>query len=129
MKRVMLVIGLVLLSMVPILGVSCTSENVYTPEKESPTSSQKLVILEHHRTVSEFGSIVVAGKAKNVTNENFSYAEIRVKFLDSGGAVLETSLDNINDLGPSQTWSFEVMYFGLDESKVATYEIAVGTIF
>jgi hypothetical protein len=127
MKMTIGFIALSLITMlVPIL-IGCT-ETQYEPEGSTVTT-EKLQILSHSMTTNEYGNIVVKGTAKNISSSNFSYAEIKVKFYDASGALLDTWLDNINDLGPGETWSFEVMYLGLDTEKVKSYQIGVGTIF
>lgn len=60
---------------------------------------------------------------------SLSYAEVRVKFCDKEGTLLDTSPDDINDLGPGEAWNFEVMYLGMDAEDVDSYKIAVGSGF
>jgi len=73
----------------------------------------------------------VEGRAENTSDESFSYVEVRARFYNENGDLLESFLDNINDFGAGQTWAFEIMYpaFGEDAQEVADYDIAVGTSF
>ena len=96
----------------------------------TPTAELKnLEILDHHMETGQFGNLIIKGTAKNMGSHSLSYAEVRVKFYDKKGALLDTSLDNINDLGPGETWIFKVMYFGMDTEKIDSYKIAVGSVF
>jgi hypothetical protein len=60
-----------------------------------------------------------------------SYAEVRARFLDEDGTLLESSLDNVNDLGSGMKWQFEIRFpgSGEDASAVSEYEIAVGNSY
>jgi hypothetical protein len=122
--------SLVAIALVAILipGLSGCTETQYQPgESGAPPATEKLQILSHSMSRGEYGNLVVKGTAKNVASSTLSYAEVRVKFYDAAGTLLNTSLANINDLGPGETWSFQVMYFGTDEDKVTSYKIGVGT--
>ena len=103
-------------------------ETVYEPsEGGAPPVTEKLQILNHIGGITEYGSPMVTGTAKNISSSNLIYAEIRVKWYDSAGTLLDTSLDNINDLGPGETWGFEVIYFGSE--KNVSYKIGIGSTF
>ena len=122
-----------LIAVVAIVAVAMFSGCVEDPKYEegvgTPTESKNLEILDHHMEIGEFGNLIIKGSAKNIGSSSLSYAEVRVKFYDKEGAVLDTSLDNINDLGPGETWNFKVMYFGMDTENVDSYKIAVGSVF
>ena len=98
-----------------------SSNNVAQPET--------IEILEHDFEYGEFGNLYVVGKAKNTGSKSLAYAEVRAKFYDDDGALLCTSLDNINDFGPGETWNFKIIYFELNTEEVASYKIAAGTSF
>jgi len=108
--------------------VGC-AETQYQPGEGAPPATEKLEILSHNMSTTEFGNLVIKGTAKNVSSSNLSYAEIKVKFYDAAGNLIDTSLDNINDLGPGETWKFEVMYLGMDTENVKSYKIGVGSVF
>ena len=130
-------VSLSLILMVLIAG--CSSERQYesgasgaavaTEEPAATEPKEKLEILEHKMEYGEYGTLKIVGKAKNVGNEQISYAEIRVKFYDTEDAVIGSSLDNINDLNSEQVWKFEVMYFSMETEEVDHYDIAVGTVW
>jgi hypothetical protein len=92
-------------------------------------------ILEHQLLRENEGTnserVSVEGSAENTSGEQLSYAEVRARFLDEDGALLESSLDNVNDLGSEMKWQFEISFpgFGEDAAAVSEYEIAVGNTY
>jgi len=137
MKEIVL-LALSLVAIVIIAG--CTSGTQYqtgasiadevqpktTPTPE-PKTSEKIEILDHKIEYSEYGNLMVVGTAKNVAGKKLSYAEIRVKFYDKSGALLETFMDNVNDLDAGQTWKFKILYPSMNVEEVDHYDIGVGT--
>lgn len=96
--------------------------------EETPTkTSEPLTILNHEMTYGEYGNLIITGLAENTVGKQLSYTEIRVKFYDNEDVLIGTSLDNINDLDAGEKWRFEVMYLGLDDYDVDSYEIGVGS--
>jgi hypothetical protein len=77
-------------------------------------------------STTDYGAPVVRGTAKNVSSSNLRYAFVKVKFYDAAGNVLDTLSDYIIDLGPGETWNFEVIYFG--SRNVKNYKIGVESI-
>ncbi len=86
-------------------------------------------IIEHSKSYNDFGGLVIKGTAENVAGRQLKYAEIRVKFIDENDAVIDTFLDNINDLNAGEKWGFEVLYQGLDDNRVEDYQIAIGACY
>jgi hypothetical protein len=122
-KNVKIVVGVV--AIIVIIAVISSVVSSCGNAISNIPSSGDLVILEHHATTTEFGTYEVVGTAKNTGTSSMSYAEVDVKFYDAGGTLLDTWIDNINNLGAGETWSFEVMYTG--SKTVATYTIAPGS--
>ena len=108
--------------------VGCT-ETEYQPGGGALPATEDLEILSHSMSTTGFGNLMVKGIAKNVSSSNLSYAEVKVKFYDAQGNLISTWLDNINDLGAGETWSFEVMYLGMDTENVKSYQIGVGSVW
>lgn len=100
-----------------------------------PSVQDDVEILEHELIRSDEGTaaeqVSVEGRAENTSEESFSYVEVRARFYNENGDLLESFLDNINDFESGQTWAFEIMYpaVGEDAREVADYDIAVGTSF
>ena len=102
----------------------------YGSQKEFTTSeAEKLTILSHEMTTVGMYILKVTGQAKNSSSEKLNYAEVDVRFKDAQGAILQTGVENIADLNPGDVWDFEVIYPSANISKVASYEISVGTIW
>ncbi|ODS36684.1 MAG: hypothetical protein A7315_14010 [Candidatus Altiarchaeales archaeon WOR_SM1_79] len=139
MEKQQFYLGFVSALLVAVIFISgCTTETEYQPgtpsggEKQTETKSaseEKIKILDHEMVRGEFGNLMVVGTAENVGDKQLSYAEIRVRFYDKDDVLLETFMDNINDVGPGQKWRFEVMYPGMDTQKVDHYDIGVGTVW
>ena len=132
MKKWGIIVGVLIIA--AIVAVSgCTSNDNFKQSSNSSSSpssgasGEKLQILNHKMTAGSYGTYEVTGQAKNVGSSNLGYASIDVKFYDSQGNLLKSGLDNINNLGPGETWNFKAMYTG--EGKPASYKIAVGSAF
>ena len=111
---------------------SITGSAVREDEEDSSNdreSDEKIKILNHELTYGEYGTLSVTGTAENVVDRQLSYVEIRVKFYDEDGALIETFFDNINDLDAGEKWKFDVMYPGMDTYEVDDYDIGVGTVW
>lgn len=127
-QRVTVIMAITLMAALTGCSASC-AETQYQQGGSAPAipQAEKLQILSHSMGTTDYGTPVVRGTAKNVSSSNLSYAEVRVKFYDAAGNLLDTSLDNVLDLGPGETWNFEVIYFG--SGNVKNYEIGVGSTF
>lgn len=102
---------------------------------DGSNSDKKLEILDHEMVREDEGSMAesvkVVGTAQNVSGDTLGYAEVKVKFYDEDETLLESFLDNVNDLGADERWKFEVMYppMGEDAQKVDSYKVGVGSNF
>ncbi|MEN6610425.1 MAG: FxLYD domain-containing protein [Methanoregulaceae archaeon] len=104
-----------------------TSDVTQSTSTQSSQSNNKLTILDSHMETGEYGTIDIAGTAKNTGSSRITYGQINVKFYDSSGNLIGNGLTNINDLDPGETWSFRALYMGTDRERVASYKIGVGT--
>lgn len=92
-------------------------------------------LLEHELVFedegTDFASVSIEGRARNNSDENLGYVEIRGRFYNAQGDLLDSMIDNINDFGAGQTWSFEIQFPGIgdDANEVDDYDVAVGTSF
>ena len=57
----------------------------------------------------EFGNLFVIGKLTNRTDSSFSYIQIEINCLDETGAIVGSTLANLNNLEPHETWKFEAI--------------------
>lgn len=104
-----------------------SSDSSSSSSTSSSSSSEPLQIVSHKMVSGGYGTYYVRGQAKNTGDKNLGYASVDVKFYDANGNLLDSGLDNINNLGPGETWNFEAMYLG--EGKPSTYKIAAGSSF
>ena len=118
MVLVFLLIGVV-------VAAGCTDSTQYSQTGTASKESCSLKILSHTLKHDEYGTYWVEGIAQNTGDKRLSYAEVRVRFYDSDGTLLDTSIDNTNDLDPGMKWRFKVYYFG--DGTPAKYDIGVGT--
>lgn len=106
---------------------SVSIQNNPTSNNNFVVKNNNLEILESNLTYGQYGNLIVSGIAKNIAGKELNYAEVDVKFYDGSGAVLDTSLDNINNLGDGENWKFQVYYLGTDEYNVKNYSISIGS--
>ena len=117
-------VKIVVIIMVLLLLLTGCTETVYQSGDTMP-AIETLRIISHSGGVTSYDCAMVTGTARNVGTTNLTYAEIRVKWYDSTGTLLTTSLDNIADLAPGESWRFEVVYFGTERN--VRYSIGIGT--
>lgn len=124
------------------LAIGCTGSNSDYKEGNTNISSNAgeqsnvstvqaseqpaLNITSHTLSKQEYGGYIVKGTA--TSSRDLGYAEVKVKFYDDSGALIESGLANINDLGAGEKWNFEV-YCLANDKHVADYKIAVGNSF
>lgn len=99
------------------------SGKVSQPETSSfeitrPEPKLEVIRAERYSDTYDSG---VRGTAKNVSDQELSYAEVTVIFLDGSGRQLDSSFDNTSDLAPGREWQFDVMYWGNED--FADFEI------
>jgi hypothetical protein len=100
----------------------------YQPGEVPPSpAAERLPILNLSMVQDELGFIIIRGTAKNVSPTSSSYAEVRVMFYDAEGVLLDTFRDNVTDLGPGETWDFEILCPGIDTDEVKRYEVVAGS--
>lgn len=92
-------------------------------------SEKDIEIVEHELVRENEGeaseSVSVQGIVKNVSGDSLSYVEVEAKFYDDSDTLLDSFMDNVNDLGDGEEWQFSVDYPGMGEDAraVASYEI------
>lgn len=111
----------------------CSSNTEYenggeNGDNSGGSSDKKLEIL-NDEWYTESYSAGVKGTAENVSGDTLSYISVKVKFYDESNALIESSLDNINDLEADGKWKFDVLFPGSDTEDVSSYKIGVGEGF
>jgi hypothetical protein len=104
-----------------------TTITTTTQPTTTPQGTEKVRIIEHHMSELETGQPVVTGTVKNVTSSWMAVVEVWAKFYDTAGVVLSTANDMTNnDLGPDETWSFVIVYWGPNPENVKSYSVEIG---
>lgn len=90
--------------------------------KSHTTQSKKpnLEITEHHPCTGDFGSRMVCGTVVNNTNRTIGYAQVEINLYDNEGSLVDSTMDNINNLEPNGTWKFKAPIL---DNNVSSYKI------
>lgn len=63
-------------------------------------------------------SLYVTGIVKNNTDKDLSYLSVTIPMKDSDGNKTGDAIDNVNNIGPGETWKFKAIYLGDDHENV-----------
>lgn len=88
-------------------GAAETTETEATSVAETEAKKEKLEIISYEN-LNEGSLRYVTGQVKNNTDKNYSYVQIEIKMYKDD-VVLGTALDNMNNLGPEETWQFKAL--------------------
>jgi hypothetical protein len=135
------------IAVVPIAG--CTSDddgqsdepedNGSEEEPEDPQEGERVEIVESELVRENVGtteeSVAVHGIARAKEGVEVSYVEIRALFYDAEGELLDTTIEQIDEVGrhgddpEGRRWEFEIVYPQVGEraAEVESYELEVGT--
>jgi hypothetical protein len=119
-KDISIVLGILLL-----LSTGC---GIYPSQDDKQSKAEKLTILDSKLVPVNFGHITIQGQAQNISNRQLRYAEIRAKFYDNNGKVVESSRTNTLYLGSNELWGFEIHCIG-DTPPITKYEISLGAVY
>ena len=95
---------------------SATESNTGTNQQTNPT--EKFTVLEH-TTENDGYWTYVTGTIKNNTNKEYTYVQVEINLYDESGNLINSTLDNINNLEANGTWKFKAMA----TSEFSTYKI------
>lgn len=76
---------------------------------DAPAEEKQDYELSDVEVVEESGVKQVVGVLKNNTDKEKSYIQISFPYKDADGNKLGTALDNVNNLGPEETWKFKAV--------------------
>lgn len=132
------------IAFVPIAG--CTNDGDGQgdePEDDEsegdPREGERVEIVESELVRENVGtaeeSVVIRGTARVKEDVEVSYVEIRALFYDAEGELLDTIIEQIDEVGrhgddpEGRRWEFEIVYPGVGEraAEVESYELEVGT--
>ena len=65
-------------------------------------------LIESHPCNLGYGANGICGTIKNISGQNLSYAQVEINFYDQNGKLINSSLDNANNLKKDATWNFRV---------------------
>ncbi len=97
-----------------------SNSNSTNKSHPAPANKPNLEVTEHHPCTGDFGSRMVCGTVVNNTNRTIGYAQVEINLYDSEGSLVDSTLDNINNLEPNGTWKFKAPIL---EDNVTNYKI------
>lgn len=97
---------------------SSTEEN-NNKGTNTTTKQEKLSVVDHSTTNDGYWTYIV-GTVKNNTNRNYSYVQVEINLYDADGNLVNSTLDNINNLEANGTWKFKAL---VTDKDFATYKI------
>jgi len=89
-------------------------------ETKQQVKKPDLEVIEHHPCNGDFGSRMVCGTIINNTNRTIGYAQVEINLYDSEGSLVDSTMDNINNLEPNGKWKFKAIIL---EDNVTNYKI------
>ncbi len=85
---------------------------------DAPAEEKQDYELSDVEVVEESGVKQVVGVLKNNTDKEKSYIQISFPYKDADGNKLGTALDNVNNLGPEETWKFKATVLETDAEGI-----------
>ena len=118
---------IILLSALGLLLVGCGKESTTAVNSKNGNTENQAVeqkeempdytITDVAEERDEF-SLYVTGIVKNNTDKDLSYISVTVPMKDSDGNKTGDAIDNVNNIGPGETWKFKAIYLGDDHENV-----------
>ncbi|MFW6000450.1 MAG: FxLYD domain-containing protein [Halorubrum sp.] len=123
MRRRRLLVGIATASTLATAGCGDDSdEEILEPRAEVVRSE---LVREHEGTDDE--SVAVEGVIERTSDEEITYLEVRVRFLDADGEVLDTTIEQVAEVDDGDRWEFAVEFPDVGEraALVADHEAEV----
>jgi hypothetical protein len=105
---------IIALSVMLIAGMSCTG-----------ASAPKLNIEKQELSRTQSGAAIVKVTIKNTGTVPAEFAEVRVTFYDGAKNVITNARDSVMNLGPGQSWDFQIPCLDARASQVKSYDLQV----
>lgn len=88
---------------------------------------ESVLVREHVGTDEE--TVAVSGVAELRSGEEVNYVEIRASFYDADDELLDTTIEQAEDVRGGERWEFTILYPQIGEAaaEVESYELEVGT--
>ncbi len=90
-----------------------------------PPPQGKLAVVNHEMTRGESGGVAVQVTVKNTGMATAELAQVTASFYDADKGLIDSSSDSVMNLGPGETWDFEITCQGTRCSQVSSYEIEI----
>jgi len=92
---------------------------------QSPSSSPKaeLTVIKKEMVRDASGNMALHVTVKNTSQNMAELAEITVSFYDAQKNLINSSRDSVINLGPDETWDFNIPCQGERCNEVKSYEI------
>ncbi|MBR1943477.1 FxLYD domain-containing protein [bacterium] len=78
-----------------------------------------LEVIESHSCNLEYGR-AICGTVKNNSNYNVGYVHVEINLYDKKGNLIDSTLDNVNNLEGNSTWKFQAPVIS---DNVTSYKI------
>lgn len=119
-----------LLSVAAAAGFAPLAACVDEPPVEEPEDPVVEIVrsaLVREQVGTEEETVYVYGVAENRSDKELEYVEIRARFYDEEGELLDSTVENIPDVTSGSQWEFEIEYpqRGEAAARVVDYELNV----
>jgi len=82
----------------------------------------ELELLEINSKSDEYSKYAV-GKIKNNSKKEYSYVQVEINLYNKSGELIGSTLSNINNLAPGETWSFKAIILEDEATKFSVKDI------
>lgn len=102
-------------------GISNAIEEVEKVAEEPVVPTERFEVLEFGED-SDGTLRYITGKIKNNDDKTMGYMQVQISLYDKDENVIGSALDNVNNIGPGEVWSFKAIV--LDDTDLASYKIS-----
>ena len=95
-----------------------TNNSINNSGQITSTQQENFSIIEHSTSNDGYWTYIV-GTIKNNTNKDYSYVQVEINLYDAEGNLVNSTLDNINNLEANGTWKFKA----ITTDDFSTYKI------
>lgn len=100
-------------------NIGDTSPSTPPRDYSSKPSKPDLEVLNYSSKSEQYARYVV-GTVRNNSDRSYSYVQVEINLLDKSGNVVGSTLANVNNLGPGETWKFKAIIL---EDEARSFEI------
>lgn len=122
MKKKKIWIWVVIIAVIVVIAciVPSTSES---GESSEVVLSESNIICNYNEFM-EGWEVEINGIIQNKTKSDYSYVSVEFSLYDASGNNLGTAMDNMNNLGAGESWSFKAVSFDWFSKEVKSYKLA-----